>query len=265
MSYDESNKVELMKMLPTSETKNIIDAREIILRRSIPIIINSFNQLAYLNNLIKKLLLARFENIYILDQGSSYPPLTKWLSGVYERKEALPLFLGRNNGPHYFFISELYKIFGGGPFVYTDPDISWNNLAPDFLSFLFDISEKYRIFKVGPALEIPEKSDIEDIKIEDEKGKFFTINEWESQFWKHEIEPGVYNSPIDTTFHLFVPQYYLPGTPLITGLRVSGNGRTVLHLPWHKSFLVPEEEREFYYKSTKHSRSLPAILRSLKK
>ena len=147
-----------------------------------------------------------------------------------------------------------------------------------------DIQQKYATeekikvisLKSGDAIESPVEIEGEargiwyfegsfPIIIEDEKGKFFTINEWESQFWKHEIEPGVYNSPIDTTFHLFVPQYYLPGTPLITGLRVSGNGRTVLHLPWHKSFLVPEEEREFYYKSTKHSRSLPAILRSLKK
>lgn len=249
-----------METLPSSEIQSAISVREIVLRRSIPVIINSFNQLAYLKNLVEKLLLARFENIYILDQGSSYPPLVKWLSGVYERKEALPLFLGKNKGPHYFFISGLYKIFGGSFFIYTDPDVSWNNLASDFLSRLFDISEKYQVFKVGPALYIPEKYDTENIKIKDEKGNFFSVNEWESQFWKNEIELGVYNSPIDTTFHLFVPQYYSPGTPLITGLRVSGSGRTILHLPWHKSFFVPEEEREFYYKATKHSTSLPANL-----
>ena len=47
--------------------------------RQIPIIINSFNRLTTLKQLISSLEQRGLTNIYILDNNSTYPPLLEWL------------------------------------------------------------------------------------------------------------------------------------------------------------------------------------------
>jgi hypothetical protein len=85
---------------------------ELVLRRSTPVVVNSFNQLTYLRNMVERLRDEGFRNLYILDQASTHRPLKDWLAGVEERNEALPLFSATNNGPHDFFIAGKYKLFG---------------------------------------------------------------------------------------------------------------------------------------------------------
>jgi hypothetical protein len=227
---------------------------EIILRRSTPVVINSFNQLTYVKNMVAKLREARFGNLYILDQASTYPPLRAWLAGVHERGEALPLYSPANKGPHDFFLSQTYKLFGGGPVIYTDPDLSWTQLAPDFLTRMFAIAHRYRIFKVGPALTIPAPAETKPgLRTVLDRGIPMDVAEYESRYWVNEVEPGVYNSPIDTTMHLFIPEYYAEGSPLITGLRVAGEGYSVLHLPWFANDPMPQEEYDFYLRLSRHT------------
>lgn len=84
------------------------------------------------------------------------------------------------------------------------------------------------------------------------------IAEYEARYWVTEVEPRVYNSPIDTTMHLFLPQYYKDGAPLITGLRVSGEGYDMLHQPWFINDPMPNDEYDFYLKLTKHTTWRPA-------
>ncbi len=245
----------------TEKSAISMNIQETILRRTTPIIVNSFNQYTYLKNIIEKLFESGFENIYILDQGSTYPPLMDWLAGVYERREALPLYLPENYGPRYFFLSGLYRIFGEVPLIYTDPDLSWNKLAPDFLSRLFDLSHKHQAFKIGPALDLPDPQDLKEVKIKilNPHGQPlpdippFSLYEWESQYWKNELEPGVFDAKIDTTFHLFVPKYYTPEKSLISGMRVAGEGYSFIHLPWYKFDPMPEEEYAYYISRSKYS------------
>lgn len=236
-----------------------IALNEMILRRSTPVIINSFNQLTYLKNIITKLCAEGFRNIYVLDQASSYPPLQEWLAGVQERGQALPLFSSINKGPHDFFLSKTYDMFGGAPFIYSDPDLSWNQLAPEFLTRLFELAHRHHIFKVGPALKIPDKNQIKpNLKCIQDGSVGMGIAEYEARYWITEVEPRVYNSPIDTTMHLFLPQYYKHGAPLITGLRVSGEGYDMLHQPWFINDPMPNDEYDFYLKLTKHTTWRPA-------
>jgi len=203
---------------------------EQVLRRSTPVVINSFNQFTYLKNIVSNLIDAGFYNLYILDQASSYPPLLRYLAEITEDGKAFNLSLPENRGPRFFFDSFGYEIFGGAPFVYSDPDISWQALAPNFLSRLFELGHRHRTFKVGPALALPDIAELtEGLTLTRKGGK--SVLEWEAQFWQKEVEPGVYDAPIDTTFHLFIPQYYVRGGNILTGLRVAGEGFSVRHVP----------------------------------
>jgi hypothetical protein len=231
-----------------------IDIRELILRRSTPVVINCFNQLTYVKNMVEKLWEAGFRNLYVLDQASTYPPLREWLADATARGVIMPLYLPQNKGPHHFFLARLYDTWGGAPVIYSDPDMSWDRLAPDFLSRMFDLCHRYRVFKAGPALAIP--------SIEDTKPGLYsthntatakTVAEYEAPYWEHEVEPGVYNAPIDTTMHLFIPQYYEAGRPLITGLRVAGDGYSVQHLPWYRTDPMPADEYAHYLERSSYT------------
>jgi hypothetical protein len=231
-----------------------ITINELVLRRSTPFVINSYNQLTYVRNMVTKLRDAGFRNIYIIDQASTYPPLRAWLAQASEEGLAFPLYSPSNNGPHHFFLSRLYEIFGGAPFLYSDPDLSWDVLAHDFLTRLFSIAHRYGIYKVGPALTLPTPDELKPGMITTaDRGIPMTVTEFEQRYWQHEIEPGVYNAPIDTTMHLFLPQYYKAGAPLVTGVRVGGKGYGMTHLPWFVHDPMPADEYQFYLQQTRHT------------
>jgi hypothetical protein len=77
-----------------------------------------------------------------------------------------------------------------------------------------------------------------------------SIREWEERFWKIEVEPGVFQAPIDTTFHYFNPMYYTRDL-FYSALRLSGAGFEAKHRPWFKSDQIPAVELEFYMQSRK--------------
>lgn len=230
-----------------------MDLKELILRRSTPIVINCFNQLTYVRNIVGKLREAGFRNLYVLDQASTYPPLRQWLAEAAEQDLILPLYLPENKGPHFFFLRRLYDFFGGAPFIYTDPDLSWDRLAPDFLTRMFDLCHRYRVFKAGPALTIPGPEDTKPGLFSNHNSATAkSVSEYEAPYWENEVEPGVYNAPIDTTMHLFLPQYY-QNTALITGLRVAGEGYSVLHLPWFRNDPMPADEYDYYLQHSSYT------------
>lgn len=231
-----------------------VDIKEMILRRSTPVVINCFNQYTYVSNIVAKLREAGFADIYLVDQGSSYPPLREFLAEAMASNSALPLYLGSNKGPHHFFTAGLYDVFGGAPFIYTDPDLSWDTLAGDFVTRMFALSHRYRTFKVGPALALPTDAEIKPNLLNTHNSdRAKTVAEVEAPYWRHEVEPGVYQAPIDTTMHLFVPQYYTPGEALITGLRIAGDGYSVLHLPWFHTDPMPADEYAYYLQRSSYT------------
>ena len=52
-----------------------MDVRELLLRRTLPVIINAFNVRTYVENAINKFSSYGFENIIVIDNGSTYPRL----------------------------------------------------------------------------------------------------------------------------------------------------------------------------------------------
>lgn len=230
-----------------------ISLQEEILRKAVPVVINSYNQLTYIKNIVNKLTLAGFGNIYISDQCSNIQELIDYLSSG-NGKIFNVFWSAKNNGPHDFFISGKYRIFAEVPFMYSDPDLDWDYLAPNYLTRLFEIAKKYNTFKVGSALTIPDPVDLKPgISFANGNGVNVTVPEHEAQFWVNELEANVYNSPIDTTMHLFLPGYYNPERPLITGLRVSGEGFQLKHLPWWKDDLMSKQEKCDYLLTASHN------------
>lgn len=233
-----------------------METREILLRKTIPVFVNSFNQPTYLRNLITKLITEKFCNINIIDnQSSNLETLNYYKYLTQEYKKVSIYYYNANMGPRYFHLSGLYKILGDVPHIYTDPDLDFDFLAIDFLSQLLDLAETYKIAKVGCALEIPNENEIKSDLIftpPHENGKSFGVRDWELQFWRNPLESDVYNAPIDTTFHLFNPKYFSLGDPLspyLSGIRVAKKGFVMKHMPWYKDDRLPDSERNFYSKT----------------
>jgi len=224
-----------------------LSLQESLLRRTLPVVINSFNQYTYLRNLIEKLRADGFTNFVVCDNASTYPPLTKYYEELVTGGLAQLIPYGDNKGPHFFHMKGVYKLFGSLPHLYSDPDLTYDELSPNFLTELMVVSEKYSMFKVGPALEIPSKNELDNSVYSLQNGRRVGVAEWESQFWKEQVEPGYYYpGHLDTTFHLFNPRYFKVGSDLIDGIRIGKDGFIFKHLPWYIDKRMPRIEIDFY-------------------
>lgn len=219
-------------------------------QKSIPVIIISYNQLFYLKQLIDFLLRRNFENIIILDNLSTYPPLLEYYGEIKEKVHVE--FLGKNLGHKVFFENpELIEKFGKGYYFLTDPDIVPNeNLPENFAQIMLEKLDQHfnKITKVGFALKIDDIPDSFKFKKE--------VLDWEAGSWKNEIEPDIFNNFVDTTFALYKPNYNLKFNTLsyYKGLRMGGNF-TAKHGGWYIDHENLTEETAFYFKTTNRSSS----------
>jgi hypothetical protein len=222
---------------------------EILARASIPVFINSFNQFTYLRDLVNILLSNQFRNLWILDNKSTHPSLLEFYRIATEKYKGVVnvLYYKENYGPHYFHASDFYKSVWNCPHFYTDPDLSFESIHPDFVQSLINTSIRYKIAKVGVALTIPSEGDMVDVKrAMPETGNIpVSVRDWEKQFWVKKIEPNIYDASVDTTFHYFNPLFFDKRT-FYRGIRIAGVGFEAKHRPWFKSALCPIEERNFY-------------------
>lgn len=226
----------------------------------VPVIINSFNQLTYLKIMVEQLERIGCEELIVLDQASTYPPLLDYLDSIDRRVTVIRL--RENNGPHWLFTSGLVPSLPDY-FIYTDPDIRFPQDMPRTL--ITDMMRALRSLaavKVGLALDIsrPVKNAILTIG-----GQQYTIPEWEQQFWSKEIRFNgleLYRAPVDTTFALYDRRrfqaeirkfridgvYYcmdMPGSYRLAGRYTS------THLPWMQDDPVSPEELDFYVATRK--------------
>lgn len=210
---------------------------EIILRRGIPVVINSYNQPGYLRNLVTCLRNNDFENLVIVDNASDDIQTQNVLCDL-EKDHVTVIRYGANHGPRHFHQSGMYEFLGRGYHFFSDPDINFPSFADNFVERMISLSEKYHCWKVGSALEIPSvdaiRTDLEFYSPGEQRS--YGIAEWEQRFWTDSVEDQVYRAAIDTTWHLFNPQWY-PGHDYFAyfaGLRVAGPGYTAQHLPWYR-------------------------------
>lgn len=219
-----------------------LDDQEIILRKSIPVVINSFNQAGYLKNMIECFQRNRFGNIVIVDNASTDVTTRKLLLDL-EHQGLVVIRYQANFGPKHFHQSGLYQFLGRGYHFFTDPDLDFDILSDNFVTRMIGVSEKYQSWKVGTALEIPGPEQVRQDLIFSPPGenRTYTIPEWEQQWWLRPVEEHIYIAPVDTTLHLFNPAWYpgndhLKSVPMAyySGFRIAEPGFVIRHLPWYR-------------------------------
>jgi hypothetical protein len=204
----------------------------------IPIVINNRNRITFLKKLIDSLKSRGYNNIFILDNNSTYEPLLEF----YKSTDCKVIMLGKNLGYDALNKIDLYKKIKKNYFVYTDSDVLPNELCPnDFINTFLSILKKYpKIQKVGFALKIDDLPDFFDSKQK-------VIN-WESKFYETEIEKGLYLAPIDTTFALHRPLATISTKGRYEMIR-AGFPYNAYHLPWYNNSKELSQEEIFYINS----------------
>jgi len=214
---------------------------------TIPVLIINYNRLDYLKELVSFLLERNHQNIVIIDNCSSYPPLLEYYEVIKDRVTIE--YMDKNYGHLVFWKNDkLYNKYAGGYYIITDSDIVPNkNLPEDYISVLIKTLDLYsEITKVGFALEINDIPDSFDGK---EK-----VLEWEKQFWEKPLGQEMYLSEIDTTFALYTPRYRYYYYTFYKAVRIGGNF-TARHGGWYIDSKNLSEEDIYYIKSADLSNS----------
>ncbi len=204
--------------------------------RKIPVIINNFNRLEYLQQLLEWLEWAEMKNIFILDNNSTYSPLLAF----YKKTSHTVFQLNANMGHMALWKTHTFMYFKNRPYVYTDPDVvPIENCPKDAVQYFQEILEKFpEVGKVGFGLKIDD--------IPDHYKKKNEVTQWESRFWIKEVEQDIFEAKIDTTFALYKANM-IGDAGMVKALRTGGK-YMARHLPWYID-LGKESEEEVYFKS----------------
>ncbi|MBD9168708.1 MAG: glycosyltransferase [Parabacteroides johnsonii] len=170
--------------------REIITPSQIREGKEIPIIINNFNRLTTLRQLIDILTACGYTNIYILDNASTYPPLLEY----YKTCPFTVFHLNQNLGFKALWKSPLKKRFCNDYYIYTDSDVIPADYCPkDFIDYFLEELKKHPLArKIGFSLRI---DNIPDFYVHKEE----VIN-LEKRYYAQPPKEGLYRAPIDTTF-----------------------------------------------------------------
>lgn len=163
---------------------------------SIPIFIPVRDRLQPLLLLIDWLERAGHDEIWLIDNASTFPPLQEFLNETQHHVIRLDRNLGHRSP---FLSGTVQRIAVGRHFVISDPDVVPDEGCPvDALDRFRDLLDRHpEIDKVGFGLRVDDLPD--DYPLVDD------VRAWEARFWTQEVEPGVYRADIDTTFALYRP------------------------------------------------------------
>lgn len=209
-----------------------------------PIFILSKDRPRCLKTMIARLTKERLTNIFICDTGSTYPPMLDYLSKI--RLPVIRLVPRDDHAPKFvLWDRDVIKTTGqeNKHFVYTDCDtVPDENCPDDWLRYLYRLLRKYHTFrKAGLGLKL---ADIPHCYAHRSK-----VLAHEHRFWTKSLEPHVFDSELDTTLAL-----YLPDTPHTYRAIRTGGKYLVRHLPWYyDSANLPDEER--YYMEHLHPKA----------
>lgn len=201
--------------------------------KATPIFLCCKDRASYLKRVVDKLREQGYENIHLVDTGSSFPKMID-----YELSCGLPVYrVSPQSQPHLaLWNCNVLRDsgYGNAAFVYSDQDVL-PDVPEDWLGKLYQVLDRHPEYpKAGLALRIDDLPDHYARKQE--------VISWEQQFWREEIEPGVWKADIDTTLAL-----HRPGVEWsMKALRLAGDYQAK-HLPWYSDSMNPTDE-EIYYR-----------------
>lgn len=202
--------------------------------KRVPIVINSFNRLTYLRGLVDSLRARGYENLYVIDNASTYEPLLE-----YYRQEGLRVFyLDANVGFLAMWATPVGANFVDDYYVYTDPDVEPAPECPDDFMAVFrkGLDRHPRVGKVGFGLRIDDLPDHYALKprVLEHEQKILALHHGRGRF---------YRAAIDTTLALYRPG--AAGGSWLRALRTS-EPYVAKHLPWYEDSAQPDAEERFY-------------------
>lgn len=200
---------------------------------NIPIILLSHDRLSTLEKLCDQLTLLGYDNINILDLGSTYTPLLDWYK-VCDHE----VIMADNIGHKGLWNAGYIKLFENWPFVaVSDSDIELNlNTPKGFIEDMVCIAKDYRVDKIGCAIEY---RDITNPVLKQ------IITPIEQQYWQKRLAHVTwecFSAPVDTTMCVVKPQ--LPFQ--YHAVRVAEE-YTIKHCPWYEDWNNLTEEQIYYH------------------
>ena len=199
---------------------------------TIKIVINNRNRLSTTKTMVEHLLfLNPNEQIIIIDNGSTYPPLLKWYESI---KNKVDIRLNKNEGHLALWATQLDKELGEY-FIYTDSDIELNTLMPsNFKEVMLGMLNKHNVIKCALAIRV------DDIP-EHYKYKNQVIRN-EGRWWLNEVEKDVFTADTDTTFFLMKNI----GDNTFKSVRLASKDLICRHIPFYCDLENLNEEEKYY-------------------
>jgi len=209
--------------------------------KKIPVIINNFNRVDSLKQLIAALEKRGYTNISIIDNLSTYPPLIEY----YKSCPYTVFRLDKNIGINALWISGIHRKFWGEFFVYTDSDVVPLEECPDdFMLIFLNVLKKHPLArKVGFSLKIDDLPDHYLMKDQ-------VIN-WEKKFFEKRRDELLYWAPIDTTFALYRPRGKRRPANIYAEAYRTAYPYMARHIPWYIDSLNPDEENRYYMENSR--------------
>lgn len=204
-----------------------------------PVLLICRDRLTPLSTLVTWLEAEGFENISFIDNDSTFPPLLDYFDQTPHRV----VRLRRNVGHHSPWLPEVTELRDErAPYVVSDPDVIPEDGAEGAVARFADLLNRYPGHtKAGFGLRI---DDLPEGYAHRE-----SVVRWEAGSWQKEVEPGVFQAPIDTTFAL-----YRPGSQFTLGPALrTGAPYMARHEPWYRIDAEDDPELRYYYAHAKPS------------
>ncbi|MBS1722809.1 MAG: glycosyltransferase [Armatimonadetes bacterium] len=210
----------------------------------IHVFIVSFNRVTWLPDLVTAAY--RFDNIgevYIVDNGSTYPPLLEY----YQRTPAKVIYLEKNLGHRSAWISGVIEHCASPYYVVTDPDLDIRGVPRNCLLHLYEGMQRYKhkhINKVGLSLEINDVPKTQNTE--------FVRRFEQDNMWSRPLDREFFECTVDTTFALYDKYNFTWDINPVThhdftyGLRAN-RPYTARHMPWYCDPTNPSEEDMFIW------------------
>lgn len=211
--------------------------------RQFPVFLICRDQITWLKPTVEWLEGAGQEEIYLIDNDSTYPPLLEYYEGSPHTVIQLGENIG-NDGP--WSKDVLAPHTKGRYFIVSDPDIvPVEDCPPDVFDYFFQCLQRYSsVKKVGFSLKIDDLPDHYEMKE--------LVLQRHKQFWhvskRFKSDRSFFNVGLDTTMALYRPEETKHHR--VNGALRSDKPYEARHLPWYMDSTNPPEDVLYYREHT---------------
>jgi len=202
------------------------------------VVINNRNRLTTTKNMVDKLLeLNTDEEIIIIDNGSTYPPLLEWYNNI--NNPNIAVHFEKNEGHLALWATQLDKQLGEY-FVYTDSDIILPDEFPKgWKLIMYHLIKWYSSYdKIALALHIDDLPDHYRYKNQVKRNEA----RWWIEKYDSEMFDYLYKADTDTTFAMMRNF----GDNCYKSLRISKPNMMARHHGWYLDLDNLDEEEKYY-------------------